>query len=197
MKSLFRCLFGASSILTGTELVCAQWVQSLFPLNNVALNTVATSGTNIFAGTYNRGIYRSTSSGTSWTQVNNGIILDSWGYLPIVYALAIIGTKIFAGTSDGVYLSTNNGTIWKPANNGMSLPSPAANNRVLSFAVNGRKVFARTSRRLFLSTVNGTSWTQFPGMTYSGGVNTIKVNGTARIILIQCQSAVDIKHLDT
>jgi hypothetical protein len=118
-------------------------------------------GTNIFAGTGTHagapvtGIYLSTDNGSSWTDVNNGLP-------PVtatdVYALAIIGSNIFAGTYHGVYLSTNNGASWNLMNNGLpAFPT------VTSLAVNGTVIYAGTYEGVYISTNNGSSW--FPAVT--------------------------------
>ena len=50
----------------------AQWVQTNGPYNG-GINCFAVSGTNLFAGTINGGVFLSTDNGTSWTAVNNGL----------------------------------------------------------------------------------------------------------------------------
>ncbi|MBK6876821.1 MAG: hypothetical protein IPG99_10330 [Ignavibacteria bacterium] len=51
-------------------------------LNNLDVLSLATSGSNIFAGTYGYGVYLSTNNGTSWTQteVNNQYVLSSCNF---------------------------------------------------------------------------------------------------------------------
>jgi ligand-binding sensor domain-containing protein len=116
---------------------------------------MAINGPTIFAGTVTHagapvmGIYTSTNSGSTWTAANNGLPTNAG-----VYALAISGTNIFAGTYFNAYLSTNNGASWSTANNG--LPSPPAIN---ALAVSGTSVFAGTSTGIFLTSNNGSSWT--------------------------------------
>jgi hypothetical protein len=59
-------------------------------------------GTNIFVGTdgfsFGYGVFRSTNNGTSWTAVNYGLA-STCG----VYALAVSGSNLFAGTNSGVW----------------------------------------------------------------------------------------------
>jgi photosystem II stability/assembly factor-like uncharacterized protein len=73
-------------------------------LSNINVESIAISGTNIFAGTQS-GVFKSTNNGSSWTAVNNGFSRDELS----VKSLAINGSNIFAGTSSGVYLSTDSG----------------------------------------------------------------------------------------
>jgi len=88
----------------------AQWQQTNGPYNGAVL-ALASSGTNIFAGTGNGGVFLSTDNGTSWTEKNNGLTNTN------IESLAINGTNIFAGThSGGVFLSTDNGASWTQVN---------------------------------------------------------------------------------
>ena len=69
----------------------AQWV----PTNSIfggIIRCMAVSGTNLFVGTRFGGVFLSTNNGTSWTAVNNGLTNSQ------VYAIAVRGTNIFAGT---------------------------------------------------------------------------------------------------
>jgi hypothetical protein len=54
------------------------------------------SDTNLFAGS-GVGVFLSTNNGTNWTAVNTGLTR------PIVHALAMSGTNLFAGTRGGVW----------------------------------------------------------------------------------------------
>jgi ligand-binding sensor domain-containing protein len=94
------------------------------------------SGTNLFAGIYGGGVFRSTSNGTNWTAVNNGLTNTS------IRALAVSpdsSENLFAGTyGGGVFLSTNNGTNWTVVNNGLT------NTNVNALAVSGTNLFVGT-----------------------------------------------------
>ena len=111
--------------------------------------TFAVSGTNLFAGTSDRGVFLSTDTGTTWTAANTGL-RDAW-----VSALAVSGTKLFAGTRyRGVFLSTDNGTTWTPVNTGLT------DSHVTALVVCGTDLFVATERGgVFISPTNGTSWT--------------------------------------
>ena len=126
----------------------AQWVQT--SLNSSAALCLAVSGANLFAGTYERGIFLSTDGGTSWTEVNAGLPKASDNTVPLVRGFAAIGTYLFAGTPRGVFLSTNNGTNWGGGNV----------EGVMALAASGSYLFAGTiNRGVFLSTDSGTTWT--------------------------------------
>jgi photosystem II stability/assembly factor-like uncharacterized protein len=119
---------------------------------------------NLFAGTSGGGVFISTNNGTNWTQT---------GLAPYVYALAVSGTNLFAGTPSGVFLSTNNGTSWTAVNTGLT------NVGVRALAVSGTNLFAGTEGDgVWLSTNNGASWTEVNTGLTSTEVRALAVSGT-------------------
>ena len=101
-------------------------------MTNNFVNALVVSGTNLFAGTFNGGIFRSSNNGTSWTAVNTGLTNAR------VYSLAVSGTNLFAGTAGGVFLSTNNGTSWSAASTGLP------NSTVYALVASDTSLFAGT-----------------------------------------------------
>jgi photosystem II stability/assembly factor-like uncharacterized protein len=96
----------------------------------------AVSGTNVFAGTWARGVYLSSDSGSTWTPVNSGMTNT------MVNALVVSGTNLLAGADGkGFFLSTNNGASWTQDNSGMT------DTNVYSLAVSGTNLFAGTYYR--------------------------------------------------
>jgi hypothetical protein len=94
------------------------------------IESLAISGSNVFAGTDNSAYY-STDNGASWNATG----------LPNIYvnAFVISGTNIFAGTyGSGVYLSTDNGASWNAVNSGLM------NTYITTLAVSGTNIFAGT-----------------------------------------------------
>jgi hypothetical protein len=68
-----------------------------YPLvSTFAVSPNGAGGTNLFAGTF-RGVFRSSNNGISWTAVNTGLTNTT------VWALAISGMDLFAGTEGGVW----------------------------------------------------------------------------------------------
>ena len=99
--ALLFVLLNSSFFILNSE---AQWQYCGIPGSN-SVRSLAVSGNNIFAGTYEYGVFLSTNNGTNWTQTG----LDD----KTVHSLVISGNNIFAGTFlEGVYLSTNNGEWW-------------------------------------------------------------------------------------
>ncbi len=131
----------------------AQWMKTSCPYASY-VNCFVVSGTNLFAGTQDSGVYLSTDSGISWTEMSNGLPTSS-GYCP-VECLVVSGTKIFAGLGNvapgGVFRSTDGGKSWTTANTVLT------NNTVYALAVSGSNLLASTGH-VFISTNDGTSWT--------------------------------------
>ena len=142
------------------------WEQTSGPSGG-AVWSLAVSGTNLFVGTADSGLFRSTDQGTSWTKVNPSLTNLGTG-------VWVLGTNLFTGTGGGVFLSTNNGTSWTAANTG--LPST---NSVFALVVSGTNLFAGINGGgVFLSTNNGTSWTAVnTGLTTLNIMN-LAVSGT-------------------
>lgn len=128
------------------------WTAVNSGLTNLNVTSLAISGNNIFAGTFN-GVFLSTNNGINWTNVSFGITN------PVILTLAVSGSTLFAGAngilpgSSGLFVSTDNGANWSIANSGLT------NNVVTSIVIKGSDVFAATAGGVFKSTNNGASWT--------------------------------------
>ncbi len=133
----------------------AQWIQTNGPyassLGCIAVSPDGAGGTNLFAGDFMGGVYRSTDNGTSWGLATEGIGSN-------VVTLAVSGTDLFAGTWHGVYRSTNNGASWT------IVDTVLTNHSIGAITVSGNDIFAGTGSRLdrdgdvFISTDNGINW---------------------------------------
>lgn len=102
----------------------------------------------MFAGTPT-GVYMLADGADTWTDMSDGLAgID-------VFALAVCGTRIMAGTlGHGVYMTFNDGTIWKAVNEGMM------NSSVSALHVEADHILAGTTREgLFLSEDEGETWT--------------------------------------
>jgi photosystem II stability/assembly factor-like uncharacterized protein len=151
--------------------VSAQWQQTNGPYGG-DVYSLATNGTNIFAGTIGGKVFTSSNNGNSWTEVKK--IPTQWA----ISSLACSGTNIFAGSEgDGVFLSTNNGNSWIPVNNGLT--SISTNTFVMSLAFSGANIFAGTyPKGVFLSTNNGSSWTAMNSGLTDLNINSLVINGS-------------------
>ena len=154
------------------------------------VSVLAVIGTNLFAGTWDDGVFLSTDNGGSWRAVNTGLTSSD------VQALAVIGTNLYAGTQSngtggGVFLSTNNGTSWTAINNGLENTGLSGYHSVSSFAISGTNLFAgcepdiqgsylgsNVNSGVFLSTNNGTNWTAVNTGLPDTAVYSLMVSGT-------------------
>jgi photosystem II stability/assembly factor-like uncharacterized protein len=153
--SIFVCSF-ILLIMTSASAVFSQnfWEQTNGPYGgSIKAFVINPTTQDIFAGTSNGGVFRSTNNGDSWTAVNTGLTRTN------VTALAInpATRDIFAGTlGGGVFRSTNNGDSWTAVNIDLT------DTFVYTLAINPatRDIFAGThSGWVFRSTNNGDSWT--------------------------------------
>jgi hypothetical protein len=155
MKNTFRFLFVLYSVVTVAHPLQSQWIQMSGP--NTIPSCFVVSGNNIFAGTLDGGVCRSTNSGASWTPINSGMT-NLFGNAVAVSSNGAGDTNIFAG-GRGVFRSTDNGTSWTAA--GLSLLSVKC--LAISPATGGTgdpNIFAGTrGNGVYRSTDNGTNWT--------------------------------------
>ncbi len=111
----------------------------------------------LYAGTYSGNnydvdMYKSTNSGTSWTQINRELsntLVHSLAFDPADTSLAYAGTSTV-----GILKSTNGGLSWGEVNEGL------LNTYVRSVAVNpdSSAVYAGTPSGLFVSSDAGEAW---------------------------------------
>ncbi len=137
----------------------ATWIQANagLPASVYYINSLAVSGTTIFAGT-NVGVFRSIDNGANWTSASTGLT-DSFGVY--VYQLIVSGTTLVALTNNGIFRSTNSGDSWVKF--GPNIP-----NFIWSFTMSGttmfagtrrlNEVFGSTDKGVFRSIDNGVTW---------------------------------------
>ncbi|MEI6125127.1 MAG: YCF48-related protein, partial [Pseudomonadota bacterium] len=115
------------------------------------------TNTTLYAGTYSGSnndvnIYKSTNSGSSWTQINRKLsttVVNCFAFNPND------ASSMFAGTSTLAVLKSNNGgQSWTESNEGIT------NYLVRAMAVNpaSSNVYAGTSSGLFISSDTGETW---------------------------------------
>jgi uncharacterized protein (TIGR03437 family) len=145
-----------------------QWRQLPGP-GSVLVRAFLGSGQSLFAASEVGSVFRSANNGENWTRVNNGLTPRIGEK---VYALAAIGTTIFAGTADGVFRSTNNADSWTKASGGLP------NRTIRSLAVIGTTIFAGTTGAVFRSTNGGESWVATGALQTGSEVDALVVSGT-------------------
>jgi len=121
----------------------------------------------IFAATDGKGIYKSSDSGESWTEANNGLLDKS------VWSLAVKESTIFAATiGGGIFRSEDFGANWTAVNQGIS------NKDMRCLSVIGSNIFAGAfAGDLFVSTDNGLNWLPVNTNLPASDVMTIKAIG--------------------
>jgi photosystem II stability/assembly factor-like uncharacterized protein len=157
MKSSYYLISALIYLLLISSNLSAQWKDTECPFGGYVL-AIATAEPQIFIGTDQGGVYRTTDNGENWSQVNSGLTSTS------VSALVFSGSTLFAGTSvGGIFRSTDYGLNWTEVNSGLSVLF------INTLAVSGSNIFAGarysvTGGGVFLSTNNGDSWT-YVGLT--------------------------------
>ncbi|HMU41935.1 MAG TPA: T9SS type A sorting domain-containing protein [Ignavibacteriaceae bacterium] len=119
-------------------------------LDSSTVGSIVHIGTNVFAGTSEYGIYRSSDNGINWTHL----------FDENISSLAFNENSIFAGSIyTGVYRSNDNGNTWNPVNSGLE------NNWINCLAVRGANVYAGTEWNgtlsgmgVYYSINNGINW---------------------------------------
>lgn len=181
----------------------AQWVSANGPYGATIL-CLTNSGSSVFAGTSQSGLFATTNNGANWQTM--GFPTQS------VYSLASNGNYLFAGTSAGISRSSNNGSNWTTVyynstniifkslaangsyifagTNGMGVLRSSNNGdnwaftynsisylHVYSLLVNGTNIFAATNGGVFLSTDNGGTWTEINNGLVFISANALAVSG--------------------
>jgi photosystem II stability/assembly factor-like uncharacterized protein len=86
----------------------AQWIKTGFESDARVTCIVAKEG-NLFAGTWGKGVLKSTDGGAIWTTVLNGYYTSALAVAP---SSSGNGTNIFASMRDGLWRSTDDGNNW-------------------------------------------------------------------------------------
>lgn len=137
-NSIFAGDWVSSSVFLSTN-NGGNWTQiSIGGTNTEVVLCLAVNGNDVFAGTDNGGVFRSTNGGLNWyrTSFNAGSVLS----------LKINSNNIFAGVGFspwGVYLSTNNGVNWIYKKQGLN------NVIVWSLTTTSQYIFAGTDSGVY------------------------------------------------
>jgi len=135
-------------------------------LANTIILSLTFSDHTLYAGSYQKGVYKSTESGLTWISVNNGIQNKD------IYALLGADSILYAGSYlDGVY--SLNDTNWE-------LTSPDLNNKyVTSLVIYNKTLYAGTGSGVYRSENNVSNWVSVNNGLKSVQVKAIAVNDTA------------------
>lgn len=136
----------------------AQWSNISTGLGNKEVYSFTNNSTNLFAGTFNYGLYTSTNNGLNWSQA--GIGLNN----RVVFSLTMFGNYLYAGTDIGVYRTSNNGAYWSLI--GLN------NNTIYSLGSNQTRAFAGLHVSGLFYSPGGTGW-------YISSLNVINIKSIA------------------
>ncbi|MCX6282053.1 MAG: T9SS type A sorting domain-containing protein [Bacteroidetes bacterium] len=187
---VFTTLYGSTT--NGTIYVSSNggstWTQAFSDGSSyrVELAVSANQPTWVYAVTVNSasglyGVYKSTNSGTSYTQVFSGTTLNllgwnsnggdsggqGWYDLCLAASPSDANTLLVGGVN--TWRSTNGGTNWSIVNHwwGDGVPAVHADKHKLAFRANG-DLFETNDGGVYISTNNGTGWTdKTDGITIS------------------------------
>lgn len=161
-----RLLLIALFLATAIAPIRAQWVQTNGP-NAGEISCFATMGSNVFAGTWDAGVFRSTDSGKTWKTSSS---------FTDIYCLSIIGERLIAANTDGVFFSTDSGVSWYLSS---GIPGGAGFGGVRSILPIDGKLFVSDIMEnywctTYISRDSGKSWTTIGNPP--GVIQTLVVN---------------------
>ncbi|MCP4366312.1 MAG: hypothetical protein GY800_13595 [Planctomycetes bacterium] len=106
----------------------------------------------VYATAANRGVYKSTDDGKTFSPANKGIEKRN---IRCLTNQPGSNSLVFAGTmNDGIYKTTNGGTSWNKLSN-----FPASGALVLAVDKSGLQVYAGTIKGVYYSSDGGKNWT--------------------------------------
>jgi len=121
---------------------------------------ICISGSNIFANSWENGLYFSSDNGQSWNTINNGLAYQH------IMTLEIAGSNLFVGTeSNGVFLTSNSGNNWSATTTGLTCN------------------FIRIIRKIGTIVITGTTYGAYN--TTNNGLNWIKNNNGLKGLVIR------------
>ena len=151
----------ALTILNYSGTANAQWSPTSGISGGFVL-CMASSGSNLYAGTYGYGIYKSTNNGANWVASSTGLDYVQSNY---IRSIVVSGSNLIVGTYFGIYYSTNNGDNWNVADTILTKSKTVGS---LTTVGTSGYVFAGTStnpaapniKTTFVSTNNGVTWAE-------------------------------------
>ncbi|MCH9647702.1 MAG: hypothetical protein K0U98_05645 [Deltaproteobacteria bacterium] len=116
----------------------------------------------IYAGTLSSGVYRSSDSGATWIDRNEGLTNLK---ITALQADPISPDSLFVGTRGGIFGSTNGGTSWTHLSS--ALPSQAVEHLVIS-QMDADTLYAIVAGIAYRTADAGLTWSEMSGLPVSG-----------------------------
>jgi len=178
MKSIQTFVLVFIFTIVTANLLNAQWVAARGPIEGIvrclAVSTSETGDTNLYAGTWDGGVFHSTDNGYNWEEIDGGNwtegIFDSgFTWKDILHLTAIPngngGTCLLAvDARSNLFRSMNSDTNW------VVISSNIQNHSVRTMIVRDTLLFAGTDSGVYYSTNYGTNWFTWNNELSSYGV---------------------------
>lgn len=135
-RVLVGTLDGVFHFVDGTS----RWERSCNGLSSVNITALTVHKSNLFAGSFGAGVFRSSDSAKTWTRTITDLDME-------VRAIAMTDSSVIVGTEFGVYLSTNGGATWTRPKSGLQITTSfralaARDSKVFAISYNGEPFFS-------------------------------------------------------
>lgn len=145
--------FNGDTIFVGTTAgvfvstdMCSSLIERNNGLGSHRITALLFSNGVLYAGTEDKGIFKSYNSGLNWTEINEGL-----ANLGIV-CLESEGSSLFVVTNLGIYTSVNGGLNWA------FMPSGLATGKIYDLEADGSYLFAAADNGVVYSWDSGAHW---------------------------------------
>jgi len=146
----------------------SNWVNDIAGLYNTTPRCFSILGSNLFTGTFLKGIAYTSNAGANWIYSNSGLPST------IINEIVNDGTNLYAATSLGIYKSINNGASW--SNIGTTFGTISYVQSLLKI---GSTIYAGTlGSGVYTSTNEGTNWVAFNSGLPSMQIWDLNTDGT-------------------
>jgi photosystem II stability/assembly factor-like uncharacterized protein len=131
------------------------WTAAGSGVSYLNVNTLASSGNSIFAGTYDAGMFISTDGGVNWQADDSGLVITN------VSNFAVLGPDIFAncnqiyaGDAGNLFITNDQGGSWADITSNVTSFEP-----IMAIAASGGNLFAVSeSPAVYVSMDSGMTW---------------------------------------
>ncbi|MBI4535063.1 MAG: T9SS type A sorting domain-containing protein [Ignavibacteriae bacterium] len=150
--------------------------EPVLPSVGYVVNLAANSQGHLFAASYTSGVYRSTDGGTTWVQVNSGLMFSS----ALGMAVNPLSGDLFVSSGARIYRSTTNGENWVAQDSTTFLSGAwrlVVNNQGILFAA------PNSSDSLRRSSDDGLTWRAAHNGLPQGGTQELRIHANGDIYI--------------